>query len=87
MNGTDLRTYRSKNTAMLITLLRDGIAFYSITFCVLLAAVVVGNFFPYYIVTHNLSDLGLLESVLQLPAHIHDMVYKYYVDLAFSPFS
>lgn len=47
VNGTDLAAPRSKNTAMLMILLRDGIAFYSITFCVLLAAVVVGDFLHY----------------------------------------
>ena len=47
VHETNLMTPRSKNTAMLIILLRDGIVFYSITFCVLFAAVVVRDPLPY----------------------------------------
>jgi hypothetical protein len=51
-----IKTPRSKNTAMLIILLRDGIAFYSTTFCVLLAAVVVRGSFHCHVIANTLNQ-------------------------------
>lgn len=39
------------------------------------------------LLTFYFSDLGLLESVLQRPAYLYNVVYKHHVDVAFSPFS
>ena len=52
---------------MLIILLRDGIVFYSITFCVLLAAVVVRDSFSVHTIAHALTRLGPLWGEPSMP--------------------